>query len=178
MIGKPIFLGVMIGSVATTLAVGLGFGYFGLGKPRVTEQSPAPREVHAPAPTQPPKIAISGQFKKDLSKRPDFVLGERLTSFVADEEEQKSALAGGTIKVVNVDGDVVASGGIADNGTFALEIPPARKYIVRAQNKRFSVSYAVVASGLPDMKIIANAEADDGQGGGADHGAHGGTAGH
>lgn len=178
MIGKSIILSVVISSV-TVVTVGLGIGYFGLGKPKGVEQSAAPREVHAPVARKASKIAISGQFKKDLGKRPDFVLGDRPIPFEANQEDQKSFLAGGTVEVVTVDGVVVASGGIADNGTFSLEIPPAPKYIVRAQNDAVSVSYAVLAGGLPDMKReTTTTHADAAHGEGAEHGAHGGAAKH
>lgn len=179
MIGKSIFLNMLIGVTATVAVAGIGFGYFGVGKPRGGEQAAAPQEIKvpAPAPRKPSNIAISGRFKKDLTKPPEFALGDRLIPFAADEEDQKSFLAGGTIEIVTVDGKVVATGGIADNGTFALEIPPAPQYIVRAQNEMVSVSYAVVTGGLPEMKIIANA-ADAAHGAGAAHGEKGKTAKH
>ncbi|MBI5638080.1 MAG: hypothetical protein HZA03_08945 [Nitrospinae bacterium] len=175
MIGKQVILGLMIGVSATVAVVGLGVGYFGLGKPRGGERSPAPAEVHAPAPSKAATITLSGQFKKDLAKHPVFVLGDRPIPFEADEEEQKSFLAGGTVEIVSLDGDVVASGDIAENGTFTLKIPPAPKYIVRAKNDVVSVSYAVITGGLPDMKQIPAARTDAPKSGGA---GHGGTAAH
>lgn len=178
MIGKQVILGLMIGVSATVAVVGLGVGYFGLGKPRGSEQSPAPTKVHAPAPSKAAMIAISGRFKKDLAKHPVFVLGDTPIPFEAEEEDQKSFLAGGTVEIVSLDGDVVASGVIAENGTFALEIPPAPKYIVRAKNDVVSVSYAVITGGLPDMKQAATTPADAAKSGGAGHGAHGGAAAH
>lgn len=170
MIGKSILLSVLIGS-ATVAAAGLGYGYFGLGKPQRSEQSTASMAVPAPAPAKAATITISGQFKKDLGKHPVFVVGDRPIPFEADEEAQKSFLAGGMVEIVSLDGDVVASGDIAENGTFALEIPPAPKYIVRAKNDVVSVSYAVMTGGLPDMKQIAAPHADAANGVVTGHGA-------
>lgn len=169
-IGKSIILSMVIGT--TTAAVVLGVGYFGLGKSQGSEQSSAPVAAPAPVPAKAATIVISGQFKKDLGKHPVFVLGDRPIPFEADEEEQKSFLAGGTVEIVSLDGDVVASGGIAENGTFSIEIPPAPKYIVRAKNDVVSVSYAVGTGGLPDMQQSAAPKVDAVKGSGADHGAH------
>lgn len=165
----------MVIGVTTTAAVVLGVGYFGLGKPRGIEHAAAPVAAPAPAPV-PAKAAtiiISGQFKKDLGNPPVFVLGDRPVPFEADGEAQKSFLAKGTVEIVSLDGEVVASGDIAENGTFAVEIPPAHKYIIRAKNDVVSVSYAVITGGLPDMKPVAALQAEAAKGGGADHGAHG-----
>lgn len=169
MIGKPVVLGVAIGVTVTAAVVGLGAGYFGLGKSHIGEQSSAPTVVHMPAPPKADTIVISGQFKKDLAKHPAFVVGDTPIPFAGDEEDQKSFLAGGTVEIVSLDGDVVASGAIAENGAFALEIPPAPKYIVRAKNDVVSVSYAVVTGGLPDMKQTAT-QPDATKGGGTGHG--------
>ncbi len=178
MIGKPVVLGVVIGVTVTATVVGLGVGYFGLGRSHKVEQSAAPVKVHAPVPPKPVTIALSGKFKKDLAKHPVFVVGDAMVPFTGDEEDQKSFLGGGTVEIVSLDGDVVASGAIAENGTFALEIPLAPKYIVRARNDVVSVSYAVITGGLPDMKKIAAVPADATKGGGEEHGAHGEAAGH
>lgn len=178
MIGKSIILSVAIG-VTATAAVVLGVGYFGLGKPRGSEHPSAPVVVPAPAPE--PKastITISGQFKKDLGKHPVFVLGDRPVPFEGDEESQKSFLANGRVEIVSLDGKVVASGDIAENGTFAVEIPPAPKYIVRANNDVVSVSYAVITGGLPDMKPTAASKAEAAKGVGAGHGEHSEAAAH
>lgn len=177
MIGKSIFLSVVIGT-ATMAAVGLGYGYFGLGKPQRREQSTAPVAIPAPAPASVATITISGQFKKDLGKHPFFVVGDRPIPFAPEEEDQKSFLAGGTVEIVSLDGAVVASGDIAENGVFSLEIPPAPKYIVRAKNDVVSVSYAVMTGGLPDMKQIAATQADATNAAGAEHGAHAGVTAH
>lgn len=173
MIGKKIILGLMAGVSVTVAVAGLGVGYFGLGKLRGGEPSAvAVPEVHTPEPSKPATIAISGQFKKDLAKHPVFVLGDTPIPFAPDEEGQKSFLAGGTVEIVSLEGDVVASGDIAENGTFALQIPPAPKYIVRAKNDVVSVSYAVITGGLPDMKKIAASHADVSDSAEAEHGAH------
>lgn len=170
MIGKSIRLKMAIGVVAVA-AVGLGYGYFWLGRSHRSEQTIAPAAVHEPppAPAKAATITISGQFKKNLGKHPLFVVGDRPLPFEADEEAQKSFLAGGTVEIVSLEGAVVASGGIAENGTFALEVPAAPKYIVRAKNDVVSVSYAVMTGGLPDMKPAAAPPADA---------AHGETAAH
>ncbi len=178
MIGKQIIIGAVVGVTVTAVAVGLGVGYFGRGKQHGSEQAAATVEVQAPAPPKAATIAISGQFKKDLAKPPVFVLGDRPIPFQADEEGQKSFLAGGTVEIVSLEGEVVASGDIAENGTFALEIPSAPKYIVRARNDVVSVSYAVVTGGLPDMKKINATPVNAANGPGENHGAHGGTAAH
>lgn len=177
MIGKSIRLSMVIGTV-TVAAVGLGYGYFGLGKPQRSEQSTASMAVPAPAPAKAATITISGQFRKDLGKHPVFVVGDHPLPFEADEEAQKSFLAGGVVEIVSLDGDVVASGDIAENGTFVLEIPAAPKYIVRAKNDVVSVSYAVMTGGLPDMKPTAATPADAAHGVGGGHGAHGEAAAH
>lgn len=170
MFSKPVLLGALIGIAATVTAVVLGAGYFGLGKPRGNERSAAPTEAHAPAPSKPVTIAISGQFKKDLAKHPVFVMGDTPIPLTPDEEDQRSFLAGGTVEIVSLDGDVVASGVIANNGTFTLKIPPAPKYIVRASNNVVSVSYGVITGGLPDMKQAEAPLTDDAKGGEAGHG--------
>lgn len=178
MIGKQIIIGAVVGVTVTAVGVGLGVGYFGRGKRHGSEQAAAIAEVQAPAPPREATIAISGQFKKDLAKPPVFVLGDRSIPFTPDEEEQKSFLAGGMVEIVSLDGNVAASGPIAENGTFALEIPPAPKYIIRARNDVVSVSYAVITGGLPDMKKAADTKVDAVNGAGAAHGEHGGKAAH
>ncbi len=180
MFGKPIFLRVLVGFTAAVMAIGIGVGYFGLGKRGGSERAVVKEDVSAsaPAPAKATAITISGQFKKDLSKHPEFVLGDRPIPFEGDEEDQKSFLAGGSVEIVSLEGDVVASGKISENGTFAVEIPPAPKYIVRAKNGVVSVSYAVITGGLPDMKKIAGAKPDAANTNGEDSNGHGGSAEH
>ncbi len=184
MFGKTVFLKVLVGFTAAAVVTSLGVGYFGMGKPRGAGKTAVTKEVPPPPPVsaKPAAITISGQFKKDISRHPLFALGDRPIPFEGGEEDQKSFLGGGTVEIVSLEGEVVASGGIAENGTFALEIPPAPKYIVRAKNDVVSVSYAVITGGLPDMKKINAAKpdaADKGEGhGGKEQSGHGAAAEH
>ncbi len=160
MLGKKIVTGFIIGTTATAAVMGLGLGYFGKTAPGRQERQAIPEP--AVAPPSAPKITIAGKFAKGLSKPPYFRVGASPDPFAVEAEDKPSFLAGARVEAATLEGEVVATGRVQEDGSFALDVPPAPKYVITAKNDMVSVTYGVMTGGLPDMERIANAERNPG----------------